>query len=131
MRRFRYGSFPRFSYFAGLKLGSVHLKSSPSTPSTMKSSYVLLATLGLAAAQQKFTDVIPECSVKCLTQAVKDGTKCSSIDDSQCICEATNYRNIYTVGVSCVLAACGGDVATGTLVPRPASWDTPSSLHLR
>ncbi|KAF0331945.1 hypothetical protein K4K61_010781 [Colletotrichum sp. SAR11_59] len=88
----------------------------------MKSSYVLLATLGLAAAQQKFTDVIPECSVKCLTQAVKDGTKCSSIDDSQCICEATNYRNIYTVGVSCVLAACGGDVATGELLPAAAKF---------
>uniref|UniRef100_L2FRG0 CFEM domain-containing protein n=1 Tax=Colletotrichum fructicola (strain Nara gc5) TaxID=1213859 RepID=L2FRG0_COLFN len=88
----------------------------------MKSSYVLLATLGLAAAQQKFTDVIPECSVKCLTQAVEDGTKCSSIDDSQCICEATNYRNIYTVGVSCVLAACGGDVATGELLPAAAKF---------
>ncbi|KAF6815477.1 CFEM domain-containing protein [Colletotrichum plurivorum] len=88
----------------------------------MKSAYVLLAAAGLAAAQKKFTDVIPECSVECLTKAVKDGTTCSSIDDSQCICEATNYRNIYTVGVSCVLAACTADVATGQLLPAAAAF---------
>ncbi|KAF6808169.1 hypothetical protein CSOJ01_07678 [Colletotrichum sojae] len=88
----------------------------------MKSAYVLLAAAGLAAAQKKFTDVIPECSVECLTKAVKDGTTCSSIDDSQCICEATNYRNIYTVGVSCVLAACSPDVATGQLLPAAAAF---------
>ncbi|KAF6805909.1 CFEM domain-containing protein [Colletotrichum musicola] len=88
----------------------------------MKYSYVLLAAVGLAAAQKKFTDVIPECSVECLTKAVKDGTTCSSIDDSQCICEATNYRNIYTVGVSCVLAACNPDVATGQLLPAAAAF---------
>ncbi|WYZ44964.1 hypothetical protein EsH8_VIII_000280 [Colletotrichum jinshuiense] len=88
----------------------------------MKYSYVLLATAGLAAAQQKFTDVVPACSIKCLTQAVKDGTKCSSIDDSQCVCEATNYRNIYTVGVACVLQACGSDVAIGQLLPAAAKF---------
>ncbi|KXH36349.1 hypothetical protein CNYM01_10792 [Colletotrichum nymphaeae SA-01] len=80
----------------------------------MKYSYILLATAGLAAAQQKFTDVVPKCSIECLTKAVKDGTKCSSIDDSACICEADNYRSIYTVGVNCVLQACGSDVAIGT-----------------
>ncbi|KAK6220120.1 hypothetical protein QIS74_05622 [Colletotrichum tabaci] len=88
----------------------------------MKYSYVLLATAGLAVAQQKFTDVIPKCSVECLTQAVKDGTKCSSIDDSACICEATNYRNIYTVGVPCVLQSCPSDVATGELLPAAARF---------
>ncbi|KAF9881469.1 hypothetical protein CkaCkLH20_00615 [Colletotrichum karsti] len=88
----------------------------------MKYSFVLLAAAGLAAAQQKFTDVVPECSKECLVEAVKNGTPCTSIDDSKCICEATNYRNIYTVGVSCVLAACGGDVATGQLLPAAAKF---------
>ncbi|KZL84539.1 cfem domain-containing protein [Colletotrichum incanum] len=88
----------------------------------MKYSYVLLATAGMAIAQQKFTDVIPKCSVECLTKAVKDGTKCSSIDDSACICEATNYRNIYTVGVPCVLQACSSEVATGELLPAAAQF---------
>ncbi|KAK2011588.1 hypothetical protein LZ32DRAFT_659582 [Colletotrichum eremochloae] len=89
----------------------------------MKYSYVLLAAAaGLTVAQKKFTDVIPQCSVECLTKAVKDGTTCSSIDDSACICEATNYRNIYTVGVSCVLQACGSDVATGQLLPAAAQF---------
>ncbi|GKT50875.1 uncharacterized protein ColSpa_11056 [Colletotrichum spaethianum] len=88
----------------------------------MKYSYVLLATAGLAVAQQKFTDVIPKCSVECLTKAVKDGTKCSSIDDSACICEATNYRNIYTVGTPCVLQACSSEVATGELLPAAGKF---------
>ncbi|EXF76437.1 hypothetical protein CFIO01_11824 [Colletotrichum fioriniae PJ7] len=88
----------------------------------MKYSYVLLATAGLAAAQQKFTDVVPKCSIDCLTKAVKDGTKCSSIDDSACICEADNYRSIYTVGVNCVLQACGSDVAIGQLLPAAGKF---------
>ncbi|KAL0944737.1 CFEM domain-containing protein [Colletotrichum truncatum] len=88
----------------------------------MKYSYVLLAAAGLVAAQKKFTDVIPACSKDCLIDAVKKGTPCSSIDDSKCICEATNYRNIYTVGVPCVLAACPADVATGELLPAAAQF---------
>ncbi|KAI3556085.1 hypothetical protein CABS01_13058 [Colletotrichum abscissum] len=88
----------------------------------MKCSYVLLATAGLAVAQQKFTDVVPKCSIECLTKAVKDGTKCSSIDDSACICEADNYRSIYTVGVNCVLQACGSDVAIGQLLPAAGKF---------
>ncbi|KAL2874927.1 hypothetical protein SGCOL_009906 [Colletotrichum sp. CLE4] len=88
----------------------------------MKYSYVLLATAGLAVAQQKFTDVVPKCSIECLTKAVKDGTKCSSIDDSACICEADNYRSIYTVGVNCVLQACGSDVAIGQLLPAAGKF---------
>ncbi|KAK1445788.1 hypothetical protein CMEL01_10031 [Colletotrichum melonis] len=88
----------------------------------MKCSYVLLATAGLAMAQQKFTDVVPKCSIECLTKAVKDGTKCSSIDDSACICEADNYRSIYTVGVNCVLQACGSDVAIGQLLPAAGKF---------
>ncbi|UQC90057.1 uncharacterized protein CLUP02_15588 [Colletotrichum lupini] len=88
----------------------------------MKCSYVLLATAGLAVAQQKFTDVVPKCSIECLTKAVKDGTKCSSIDDSACVCEADNYRSIYTVGVNCVLQACGSDVAIGQLLPAAGKF---------
>ncbi|KAK1978692.1 hypothetical protein LZ30DRAFT_691245 [Colletotrichum cereale] len=89
----------------------------------MKYSYVLLAAAaGLALAQKKFTDVVPQCSVECLTKAVKDGTNCSSIDDSACICEATNYRNIYTVGVPCVLQSCSSEVATGELLPAAAQF---------
>ncbi|OHF02906.1 hypothetical protein CORC01_01664 [Colletotrichum orchidophilum] len=88
----------------------------------MKYAYFLLATAGLAAAQQKFSDVVPKCSIDCLTQAVKDGTKCSSIDDSACICEADNYRSIYSVGVNCVLQACGSDVAIGQLLPAAGKF---------
>ncbi|EFQ34019.1 CFEM domain-containing protein [Colletotrichum graminicola M1.001] len=89
----------------------------------MKYSYLLFAAIAnLAVAQQKLTDVIPKCSVDCLTKAVKDGTNCSSIDDSTCICEATNYRNIYTVGVPCVLQSCSSDVATGQLLPAAAKF---------
>ncbi|KXH37511.1 hypothetical protein CSAL01_12778 [Colletotrichum salicis] len=88
----------------------------------MKYSYILLATAGLAVAQQKFTDVVPKCSIDCLTKAVKDSTKCSSIDDSACICEADNYRSIYTVGVNCVLQACGSDVAMGQLLPAAGKF---------
>ncbi|OLN87563.1 hypothetical protein CCHL11_06167 [Colletotrichum chlorophyti] len=88
----------------------------------MKSSCVLLAAVGIVAAQQKFLDVVPKCAVECLTQAVRDGTNCTSIDDSQCICEAANYRGIYSVGQVCVIEACGADVATKELLPAASSF---------
>ncbi|KAK3321278.1 hypothetical protein B0T19DRAFT_432000 [Cercophora scortea] len=79
----------------------------------MKYFAALLATAAVGAfAGQTLSDFLPECSVKCLADALAAATPCAA-NDLDCLCIADNYRATYTSGVACVLETCGSDVAVG------------------
>jgi hypothetical protein len=78
----------------------------------MRPGTFIIGALGIAAAQQTFQDVVPKCSVDCLTKGIKDATTCS-LTDSQCQCQVDNSRAIYTAALDCVMQACGSDIAAG------------------
>ena len=65
-----------------------------------------LAFAALATAQS--ADDIPACAKPCLDASVTKNTKCSTTDYS-CICK--NFDDIQGDATSCVLKACGADVA--------------------
>ncbi|KAF1811225.1 hypothetical protein P152DRAFT_66223 [Eremomyces bilateralis CBS 781.70] len=86
----------------------------------MKYQVALLFAAGIAAAV-RITDFTPECADKCLEEAVAAGSPCT-VDEAECQCEVDNYRAIYDAGVTCVLTACGGDVAINEVLPGAAAF---------
>lgn len=58
-------------------------------------------------------DYVPECSLKCLSDARKSATTCKDDTELECFCILENYRAIYDASVACVMVACGQDVAVG------------------
>lgn len=76
---------------------------------------VLAAVVGLAAAQD--LSVIPTCAKKCIDDAVTSKTKCA-ITDIPCICK--EIEPVTAAATSCVLAACGADVALNEVLPATA-----------
>lgn len=72
----------------------------------MRSSFFSLASaFASCAVAQNREDFFPECSLKCLDDATRKATDCST-DDAACMCIQKNYQAIYSAGVSCVLQAC-------------------------
>ncbi|SPO02442.1 uncharacterized protein DNG_05115 [Cephalotrichum gorgonifer] len=79
-------------------------------------SITLLITVTAVAAAQKATDYFPECSIDCLEESVSAVSDCS-FDDAWCICVQSTYEAITAHGTSCVMQACGSDVAVGEVLP--------------
>ncbi|KAK0619354.1 hypothetical protein B0T14DRAFT_496138 [Immersiella caudata] len=76
---------------------------------------VLVAFAGLTAAQGLSS--IPQCAQECISTAISSSTTCQATD-IPCIC---NSIEAVTAGAtSCVLAACGADVAIGQVLPATA-----------
>ena len=67
------------------------------------SALALLAVAGLAAAQ------IPTCAQPCLDSATKDA--CGDATDFACACTPANQAKIQNAATTCVLDACGPEVA--------------------
>lgn len=72
--------------------------------------YSTIAVLTLIASASAASTTIPACATSCLDDATKSATKCA-IGDYACICEPSNFSAIQTAATSCVIAACGADVA--------------------
>lgn len=74
--------------------------------------YLTLASLALAtlAASQSLAD-LPQCAIKCLDDAVKQSSSCSTTDIA-CICKS--FDAIQGAAAGCVISACGQDVALST-----------------
>jgi len=95
----------------------------------MKSTLVLiLSALAATSVAQDRKDYFPECSMKCLDDAIKKATNCS-LDDAVCMCVQKNYEDIYNQGVNCVMQACGPDDSIGkyTTKRRPVNREAPDA----
>lgn len=95
----------------------------------MKSTLVLiLSALAATSVAQDRKDYFPECSMKCLDDAIKKATNCS-LDDAVCMCVQKNYEDIYNQGVNCVMQACGPDDSIGmyTTKLRPVNDGAPDA----
>ncbi|KAI1454215.1 hypothetical protein F4805DRAFT_331803 [Annulohypoxylon moriforme] len=76
---------------------------------------VALATL---VSTQSLSD-IPQCALPCIDSARTSSTSCSA-SDYACICK--NKDAITAAATSCVLQACGADVATSQVLPAVNSF---------
>ena len=81
----------------------------------MKYSAIILAAAAGVVSAISIGDFVPKCSLDCLTNAISTGTKCA-LTDPVCQCQVENYQNIYVVGTTCVINACGSDVAISMLL---------------
>lgn len=72
----------------------------------MKYSLFALALAASARAQSRSD--IPSCALTCLDDAIEKETSCSTTDYS-CVCK--NFDTIQGEATSCVVDACGSDVA--------------------
>jgi hypothetical protein len=61
---------------------------------------------------------IPECARTCLTDAITQDGQCQATDAS-CVCGRIDQ--LTTLATSCVLSACGQDVALSMLSPHPST----------
>lgn len=68
-----------------------------------------LATFVAAAYGQTLGD-IPACAVPCIQNAIAADTTCAA-GDYACACETQNFNAVLAGSTSCVVAACGADVA--------------------
>ncbi|KAJ2904429.1 putative cfem domain-containing protein [Zalerion maritima] len=84
------------------------------------SAVVFAAVVGLATAQSP-GDYFPECALDCLDSAVSSVTDCT-VDDSSCQCEDANQSAIQTAATSCIIEACGSDVAINEVLPAAAEF---------
>ncbi|KXH25688.1 CFEM domain-containing protein [Colletotrichum salicis] len=75
----------------------------------MKYAYALAALAAVVAAQVDPT-IIPECARKCLQDATASATSCKD-GDYVCTCQPANKSAIQAAATSCVVGACGADVA--------------------
>ncbi|KAK4198704.1 hypothetical protein QBC40DRAFT_283369 [Triangularia verruculosa] len=66
-------------------------------------------------------DFVPECSLKCLSDARKSATTCKDDTELECFCILENYRAIYDASVACVMTGCGQDVAVSEVLPSVIS----------
>ncbi|KAF4977307.1 hypothetical protein FZEAL_6130 [Fusarium zealandicum] len=88
----------------------------------MKFAIFALALAGIVSAAEKtMFDVLPECTHDCLAKAIKGSSDCKD-DDSECLCETDNYRNIYSGAEACVLQACGAAKSVEEILPAAASF---------
>lgn len=84
----------------------------------MKTSTFIIAASAALVAAQDIKPFIPECSQKCLQDAAAKVSTCKLEPlDGKCICEPATFEKISGAAVSCVLAACGQDVAIGQVLP--------------
>ncbi|KAI2622799.1 hypothetical protein GGS26DRAFT_245866 [Hypomontagnella submonticulosa] len=74
---------------------------------------VAAVTLAALASAQSLGD-IPQCAVKCIDDARASSTDCTATD-YVCICK--NKDTLTTAASSCVIGACGLDVATNQVLP--------------
>ncbi|RGP78500.1 extracellular membrane 8-cysteine cfem [Fusarium longipes] len=79
----------------------------------MKYSVALVAIAAVAAQAQSLADV-PKCALPCLDKAIESETSCETTDTA-CVCE--NFSAIRGVATSCVIDACGTDVAINKVLP--------------
>lgn len=80
------------------------------------SAVVLASTVGLAAAAVDPASYFPSCALPCLSSAVSSATKCGATDYA-CQCTTDNQSAIQGAATSCVLSACGADVAANQVLP--------------
>ncbi|KHN93950.1 Extracellular membrane protein, CFEM domain protein [Metarhizium album ARSEF 1941] len=76
---------------------------------------VAAASLALAslAAGQSLAD-LPDCSLPCINEAVRQGTACSATDLA-CVCD--QFDAIQGAAAGCILQACGQDIALNQVLP--------------
>ncbi|GAW18354.1 hypothetical protein ANO14919_078290 [Xylariales sp. No.14919] len=79
----------------------------------MKYSVAALAFAAAAVSAQSLSD-IPQCASSCINDARTQNTDCAA-DDYKCIC--SNIQVLSTAATSCVLSACGQDVAINQVLP--------------
>ncbi|TRX96055.1 hypothetical protein FHL15_003197 [Xylaria flabelliformis] len=79
----------------------------------MQFSIPTIAALVSVVSAQTWND-IPACAQPCILDAVAAVTDCGSTD-YQCICAARD--TIQTQAASCVISACGLDVAVNQVIP--------------
>ncbi|KAK7414342.1 hypothetical protein QQX98_006784 [Neonectria punicea] len=78
----------------------------------MKYAFVALALAAAARAQSR--DDIPECAIDCLDEGIESETSCSTTDYT-CVCK--DFSKVQAVATSCVIDACGADVAVNDVLP--------------
>ncbi|KAI0117985.1 hypothetical protein GGR51DRAFT_555267 [Nemania sp. FL0031] len=78
----------------------------------MKYTVVSLA-FATGVYAQSLSD-IPSCALPCIDTARTQTTSCAA-DDYKCICD--NINTLTAAATSCVLSACGADVATNQVLP--------------
>ncbi|KAM0262175.1 hypothetical protein ACHAQJ_001919 [Trichoderma viride] len=76
---------------------------------------LVLATFVAVAYGQTVRD-IPACAVPCLDSAIASQTDCAP-DDFACACETQNFNAIEAASTSCIITACGADVAINQVLP--------------
>ncbi|KAI0433150.1 hypothetical protein F5Y09DRAFT_299809 [Xylaria sp. FL1042] len=79
----------------------------------MQFTLAALTTLAIAVSAQSWDD-IPACAQPCILDAVAAVTDCSSTDYA-CIC--ADRDAVQNEAQSCVIAACGLDVALNEVIP--------------
>ncbi|KLU81064.1 hypothetical protein MAPG_00159, partial [Magnaporthiopsis poae ATCC 64411] len=86
----------------------------------MKTSTFILAASAALVAAQDIKPFIPVCSHKCLQDAAASASTCKLEPlDGKCICEPATLEKISGAAVSCVIAACGQEVAIGMYFTYP------------
>lgn len=78
----------------------------------MKYAFVSLALAALAQAQTRAD--IPSCALDCLDNAVKASTNCATTDYA-CVC--AHFDELQGSSTTCVIKACGSDVAINKVLP--------------
>ncbi|KAK7426625.1 hypothetical protein QQZ08_006803 [Neonectria magnoliae] len=78
----------------------------------MKYAFVALALAAAARAQSR--DDIPKCALDCLDEGIESETSCSTTDYA-CVCK--DFSKVQTAATSCVIDACGADVAVNDVLP--------------
>ncbi|KAI0973201.1 hypothetical protein F4678DRAFT_459331 [Xylaria arbuscula] len=79
----------------------------------MQLTLAALAPFIVAVSAQTWND-IPACAQPCILNAVATVTSCGSTD-YQCICASRDA--VQTAATSCVITACGVDVALNQVLP--------------
>ncbi|KAH8879569.1 CFEM-domain-containing protein, partial [Thozetella sp. PMI_491] len=79
----------------------------------MKYSVGLLFALAAFTSAQSLSD-IPQCAQPCITAAIKSSTTCGETD-YKCACQ--NEDKLVAGATSCVISACGADVALNQVLP--------------
>lgn len=83
----------------------------------MKYAFVALALAATARAQSRSD--IPSCAIDCLDSAITSETSCSTTD-YVCVCK--NFDSLQGSATSCVVKACGADVAVSKFSPLCFHW---------
>ncbi|XXG99567.1 hypothetical protein Hte_005906 [Hypoxylon texense] len=76
--------------------------------------YTIVAAVLVAIASTQSLSDIPQCALPCIDDARTSSTNCAA-DDYACIC--SNQDVLTTAATSCIIQACGADVAAGQVLP--------------